>query len=518
VLEGETLRERVKRGPMAPKKATDYGVQIAHGLAAAHEKGIVHRDLKPENLFVTKNSQIKTLDFGLAKLMHSESKTQLTQTLATEPGAVLGTVGYMSPEQVRGLAADHRADIFAFGAILYEMLTGRRAFSKPTSAETMSAILNEDPPPISQITPSVPPALERAVHRCLEKSPEQRFQSASDLAFALEDASDSGRATNHRIASVMPRTAWNWIAGAGMVLGILLGTLLWHLWAARKLTEKDTIILADFTNTTGDALFDGALRQGLAVQLEQSPFLSLVSDERVQEGLRLMDQPADAKLTPEIAREVCQRTGSAAVLDDSIAQIGTQYNLILKTINCASGEVLASTEARASDKNQVLDALGKTASKMRSKLGESLSTVQKFDVPLPYATTHSLEALKAFSMAMKTTAEKGEAASIPFFLRAIELDPDFALACAQLAAFYADLGEPGLGEKYATRAYRLRDRVSEREKLLISVIYYQSVTGELQKSIQTAEPWVQSYPRDASPHNFQSIAYEFLGQYEKEGL
>ncbi|HKW62860.1 MAG TPA: protein kinase [Candidatus Acidoferrum sp.] len=519
LLEGETLREQVKRGPVPPKKSVDYAVQIARGLAAAHEKGIVHRDLKPENLFVTRDGRIKILDFGLAKLLHTDGETQLTkQTLDTQPGAVMGTAGYMAPEQVRGLAADHRADIFAFGAILYEMLTGKRAFSKSTSADTMSAILNEDPPPISQATPSVPPALERAVQRCLEKNPEQRFQSASDLAFALELSPDSGPSSARTTASAKPRTAWKWITAAAVALALLSGILLWRPWQPRRLNAKDTIVLADFTNTTGDSVFDDALKQALSVGLRQSPFFKILSDQKIQDTLKLMNRPADQRLTPEVAREICQRTGSKALLVGSISSLGSEYVVGLNAIHCASGNKLVQDQAEAQRKEEVLKTLDQLTRNLRATLGESLSSVQKYDTPLTEATTSSLEALKAFSLAEKAQNEKGDVAAIPYYKRAIELDPQFAAAYAQLGNVYvANLTEPGEAAEYVQKAYELRERVSEHEKTIITINYHAYVTGELEKTAEESEQGAQAFPESTSFDflNSAGLMYEYLGEYEK---
>jgi len=485
LLEGETLREQMKRGPMAARRAMDYGIQITRGLAVAHEKGIVHRDLKPENLFVTKDGRVKILDFGLAKLtrpQHGSEHSAPTLGAETEAGAVMGTVGYMAPEQVRGQAADQRADIFAFGAVLYEMLAGKRAFQKPTSPETMTAILNEDPPGISQVVPNLPPALQRVVHRCLEKNPEQRFQSTSDLAFALEALSDTGAS----VASRMGARRKAIVPAAFAVLALSVGSY-FYFHRTSKLTDKDTIALADFTNTTGDPVFDETPRQGLSVQLEQSPFLSLVSEEQIQQTLRMMGQPSDARVTPEIGLEICQRTGSAVVLDGSIAQIGTQYNLILKAVNCSSGESLASAEARASDKNHVLDALGKAANEMRGKLGESLSTVQKFDTPLEQATTPSLEALHAFTLGDQSLVREGDnAGAVPFLQRAVQIDPNFAFAHIVLGFAYSNLGESRLAAASVRKGFELRERSSEWERLEIEIAYNDVVTGDLDKARKVA--------------------------------
>jgi tetratricopeptide (TPR) repeat protein len=313
------------------------------------------------------------------------------------------------------------------------------------------------------------------------------------------------------------RFRWEVVTGATiLVIGLAVGGWLFFTRKARALTDKDTIVLADFTNTTGDTVFDGTLRQGLSVQLEQSPFLSIISDQRVQQTLQMMDQKPDTKLTPELARELCQRTGSAAVLDGSIAQIGSQYLLTLKAVNCVSGESLASAEAQASDKNHVLDALGNTASEIRNKLGESLNTVQKFDTPLEQATTPSLEALKAFSSGIKVLSTTGDAAAIPFLKRAIELDPNFALAYVHLGIASTSLGEPSIAAGYTRKAYELRDRTSEPEKYFISATFHKEVTGNIETAEQSCELWIQAYPRSEMPHIYLSGAiYPVIGQYGK---
>ena len=447
LLEGETLREPMKRGRLSVRRAIDYGVQIARGLAAAHEKGIVHRDLKPENLFVTKDGRVKILDFGLAKLTQPQSSSEhsaLTLTEGTEAGVVMGTVGYMSPEQVRGQTVDYRADIFAFGAILYEMLVGKRAFQKPTSPETMTAILNEDPPGISEVTPNLPPSLQRVVHRCLEKNPEQRFQSASDLAFALDALSDSGPSSSANAANVATGAKRRWkiiVPAIVTVLTLSIGAYFAFFHHKSKLTDKDTIVLADFSNSTGDPIFDDTLKTALTVSLQQSPFLSVLPDSTAAKTLQLMTRPTNTKLTPEVTRELCQRSGSKAYIAGSIGSLGSEFVLGLKVINCQSGDTLAQEQVTAASKEKVLDALGEAASKLRGELGESLATVQKFDVPLADATTSSLEALKAYGLGWKARNEKGEAAALPYDQRAIELDPNFAMAYIAVGNIYDSLGE-----------------------------------------------------------------------------
>ncbi len=526
LLEGETLREQVKRGRLSIRKAIDYGVQIARGLAAAHEKGIIHRDLKPENLFVTKDGRVKILDFGLAKLTQPGSQDSAdTLTKGTEAGVVMGTVGYMAPEQVRGQSADHRADIFAFGAILYEMLAGKRAFQKPTSADTMAAILNEDPPGISQVVTNIPPALQRVVHRCLEKNPEQRFQSASDLAFALDALSESGGSAGSLEAAKVPSGAGRiWkvlIPAAAILVAGIAGFLYFRSHqtatksAATALTDKDTIVLGDFDNKTGDPVFDGTLKQGLSVQLEQSPFLDLLSENKVNQTLKLMGRSVDERLTASVAREVCQRAGSKAMLTGSIVGLGSQYVIGLKAINCSTGDVLAEAQEKADGKESVLGALDKAAVNLRSKLGESLSSVQKYATPLMEATTPSLEALKAYSMGMKNWNAKGSTSALPFFQRAVEIDSNFGMAYRAMGSIYDGWGELGRGAEYRRKAYELRDKVSERERFAIEGSYYFGVTGELGKAEQTFELWKQTYPRDALPYIFLGNVFGLLGNNEQ---
>ncbi len=521
LLEGETLREPIKRGRLSVRKAIDYAVQIARGLAAAHEKGIVHRDLKPENLFVTKDGRVKILDFGLAKLTQPQTGSEhsaLTQTEGTEAGVVMGTVGYMSPEQVRGQGADHRADIFAFGAILYEMLAGKRAFQKPTSPETMTAILNEDPPGISQVVPNLPPSLQRVVHRCLEKNPEQRFQSASDLAFALDALSDSGAASSASAANIVTSAGRRWkiiVPAVVAVLALSVGGYFVVFHHKAQLTDKDTIVLADFANSTGDPIFDDTLKTALTVALQQSPFLSVLPDSTVAKTLQLMTRPASAKLTPDVTRELCQRAGSKAYIGGSIGSLGSEFVVGLKAVNCQSGDTLAQEQVTAASKEKVLEALGETASKLRTELGESLATVQKFDVPLAEATTSSLEALKAYGLGQKASNEKGIAAALPYYQRAIELDPNFATGYSAVGGGYFSLGQPERASEYYTKAFQLREHASEREKLDIAAAYYRTATGELDKAAQTYQEEIESYPRLFRAYVHLATVYGEQGHYER---
>jgi eukaryotic-like serine/threonine-protein kinase len=520
-LEGRTLRDVIGGAPLPTEQILDLGIQIANALEAAHRSGIIHRDLKPANIVVSESGHAKLLDFGIAKISRQDAAAEsnpIEQHL-TEAGITLGTAAYMSPEQICGEELDARTDLFSFGAILYEMATGERAFKGKTSGAISAAVLHGTPTLPLLLNPGLRPEFDRIIAKALAKDREARYQHASQLAADLKQLkreTNSGEliAPVHRPAASRGKVLWR-IALPILLASALAGGALIHRYhvSSPALTERDTVVLSDFVNQTSDPVFSNALKQAMEAELGQSPFLNVLSQQKVSQTLKLMGRTANAPVTVEAGREICQRTGSTALISGSISSAGKVYLIHLSAVACGTGNTLAQEEQQAAGKDDVLKALSRAASSLRNKLGESLPSVQKFETPVE-ATTTSLDALNSYSTGMKVSNEEGVVASLPFLRRAIELDPNFAMAYNALAVAYANVYESSLAMDYASKAYALRDHVTEREKMRITTTYLR-MTGQTEKNIQAYQTWIISYPRDPVPHVNLGVTYAEIGQHEK---
>jgi eukaryotic-like serine/threonine-protein kinase len=548
LLEGDSLRGRIHGQPLPLELILDVSGQIADALDAAHAKGIIHRDIKPANIFITKRGQAKLVDFGIAKLggdRHEHDATAETKVAGdslTVPGMAVGSINYMSPEQARGEDVDGRTDLFSLGLVLYEMATGRQAFAGQTTAVVFDGILNRQPAEPRTMNPDVPEGLQRVIMRSLEKDRRMRFQTAADMlaelarirrdatgatagvpigtasvAASLPSTMTTPAIATAGVAAAAPtsgRSRWLLLGAAVLVLTGIGGYFAWRSARPPVLSARDTVLIADFANSTGDPVFDDALKQAVAVQLQQTPFVTLLADLRVQRTMRLMQRPPDEPVIGAVAREVCVRTGAKATIEGSIAPLGSAYVINLSANNCQSGEPLAQQQAQAASKEDVLNQLGVAVTKLREHLGESLTSIQKYDVPVTDATTKSLEALRAYGQGLRARSTKGDAASVPFFKQAIERDPTFALAYAKLGVVLGNQGQSDDAKENALKAYELRDRVSEYERLYINWNYASRVQQD-QKAVKEAlELLIAAYPNDYAARNNLGVYYNGRGEFD----
>ena len=555
LLDGVPLKQRLQAGAQSVREVLAIAIQVAEAMDAAHRLGIVHRDIKPANIFLTANGPVKVLDFGVAKLqapavLLSTSMPTIPRRASdaqTTDGVTLGTIQYMSPEQARGGQIDSRSDLFSLGVVIYEMATGAPPFTGATTAVIYDGILNRHPPPPSTINGSVPPDLDRIVAHAMAKEPGERYQSAAELIADLQrvyrelsgevpigrtaeyltrypargDAAASSLAVENPLrrgtpAPARPRT-WARVAIAATMIAALAGVGgYWRAQRGQPVLERDTlVVVGDFTNATGDPVFDAALREAVDVQIRQSRWFSVLSEQRTLTTLQQMRQPDETPVTGAVAREVCQRVAAQAVIEGTITSIGSTYLITLDAQNCRTGDSLAKEQAQPSNKDSVLAELGAATSRLRKGLGESLQSVERFDTPIQEATTPSLPALRAYSLGVRARVREGDSPAIPFFRQALEFDPKFALAHARLSVVYENLGDRALARREVQRAYELREKVSEYERLYIVTRYHDIVSGDADKRIDTLRLMSETFPRDFAARNNLGVAYLELGRLEQ---